>query len=45
MRSHHLVLLTTIALAFGLAPGTALAVPTYTVTDLGDLGGTFRRCL
>ena len=36
MRLHHLLLLGTIA----LAPGTALAVPAYTITDLGTLGGT-----
>ena len=35
MRPHHLLLLGTIA----LAPGTALAVPAYTITDLGTLGG------
>src|SRR4051812_32182859 len=33
MRLHHLLLLG------ALAPGTALAVPAYTVTDLGTLGG------
>src|SRR3569832_2334871 len=37
MRPHHLLLLGTIA----LAPGTALAVPAYTITDLGTFGGTF----
>jgi hypothetical protein len=37
MRLHHLLLLGTVA----LAPGTALAVPAYTVTDLGTLGGGF----
>jgi probable HAF family extracellular repeat protein len=35
MRLHHLLLLGTLA----LAPGTALAVPAYTFTDLGTLGG------
>ena len=40
MRRHHLLLLGTIA----LAPGTALAVPAYTVTDLGTLGGAVRFC-
>jgi probable HAF family extracellular repeat protein len=37
MRPCHLLLLGTVA----LAPGTALAVPAYTVTDLGTLGGGF----
>src|SRR4051812_26875945 len=37
MRLHHLLLLGTLA----LAPTTALAVPAYTVTDLGTLGGGF----
>jgi probable HAF family extracellular repeat protein len=36
MRLHHLLLLGAVA----LAPGTALAVPAYTVTDLGTLGGS-----
>jgi len=36
MRRPHLLLLGTIA----LAPGTALAVPAYTILDLGTLGGT-----
>jgi hypothetical protein len=35
VRRHHLLLLGILA----LAPGTALAVPAYTVTDLGTLGG------
>ncbi len=35
MRLHHLLLLGTLA----LAPATALAVPAYTITDLGTLGG------
>ena len=35
MRWHHLLLLGTLA----LAPGTALAAPAYTITDLGTLGG------
>lgn len=35
MRRHHLLLLGTIL----LAPSTALAVPAYTITDLGTLGG------
>ena len=35
MRLSHLLLLGAVA----LAPGTALAVPAYTVTDLGTLGG------
>ena len=37
MRRHHLLLLGTIA----LAPGTVLAAPVYTITDLGTLDGTF----
>jgi probable HAF family extracellular repeat protein len=37
MRRHSLFLLGTIA----LAPGTALAAPVYTITDLGTLGGDF----
>src|SRR3954453_20268827 len=36
MRRPHLLLLGTIA----LAPSTALAVPAYTILDLGTLGGT-----
>jgi uncharacterized membrane protein len=39
MRPHHLLLLATLA----LAPDTALAVPAYTVTDLGTLGGGFSK--
>src|SRR4051812_3382620 len=35
MRRHHLLLLGT------LAPGTALAAPAYTITDLGTLGGLY----
>jgi hypothetical protein len=37
MRRHSLFLLGTIA----LAPGTALAAPVYTITDLGTLGGNY----
>src|SRR4051794_16587635 len=35
MRLHHVLLLGTIT----LAPGTALAAPAYTITNLGTLGG------
>jgi probable HAF family extracellular repeat protein len=35
MRPHHLLLLGI------LAPGTPLAAPAYTITDLGTLGGSF----
>src|SRR3954466_14264414 len=37
MRRHHLLLLGTLA----PAPGTALAAPAYTITDLGTLGGLY----
>lgn len=37
MRPHHRLLLGTIA----LASGTALAVPAYTITNLGTFGGIF----